>query len=181
MRRTWKTYAVIAAVVAAYMSFGYVDVKVENQAARDFARESEEINLHAKTIRSVRTLYNPVTWISGKPRFVAARREIDGNFLVVFLKMEENRRIMDKALIRPECGNNIVSFVDRRLYERHRENHGYDVLGNKLSKWAQANYYDMLSVFQGKEEPGTGGPRSVFFDIACNWERFGPVSKNVFP
>jgi hypothetical protein len=120
---------------------------------------------------SLHELENPFTWRQGRPLVVAARKPINGDFLVIFETVSGSEQGGNKALVSANCDSKTLRLVDQESYERHLEQSGYDLFGRKLPAWDVAGYDEMLAVMVLSKFVPAG--RSMMFGIACKWETYG--------
>lgn len=149
------------------------------ESATEFARNAHQNGVETRIVRSVKEIENPFTWRTGKPQLVAARKQIDSNFLILYAQFTDDGTIMDNALVSADCSERRMRLVSHSIYEKHQSETGYDIFGRTLPVWAQATYYDMLAV--KLTQPPVAAYRGMFFEIACNWEKLTVVDLNDDP
>jgi hypothetical protein len=170
----FATTATVVAIVAVLFVPGWLDANHALRDARRFSTEASLRHVEARVVRSTKYVENPFTWNNGMPTLVAARQPIGENFIVLYTSLSDGKSSMSKVLISANCADKKLRFVSQEIYENQLAQSGYDILGNKLPDWSQAGYDAMLAVMLG--QPYSQANTSVFFDIACHWDRYHPVS-----
>ena len=153
---------------------GWLDVSRAREGVAKFSREASERQVETKVVMSAKYIENPFTWLRGKPIMVVARKPVDGDFLILFANFSEDDQSRNKALVSADCSGNKLRVVSQGNYEKYLSESGYSVLGDKLPPWSSADYNSMLSVMLAQEYSPAGS--SVFFNIACHWDRYSPVA-----
>ena len=169
----------VVAVGAFLFLPGYLEVKRARQAAGLFFTEAQARSIEAKVIIRTKELENPFTWIDGKPYLVAARKEVNGNFVVIYGNIADDGITQNKALVSADCAKNRIRIVTQSVYERHLKENGYDLFGNRLPAWNDANSDDLASVLIVKE--WRPPDQSAFYGIACKWESYASSPPNAAP
>lgn len=173
-RSKMLTVAGVVSIGFALLFPGWLEVNRARKDAAKFVREASERQIEARVVASIKEIDNPFTWGNGKPVMVVARKAVDGNFMVLYANVSGDSQGRDKAFVSADCSGRKLRVVSRQVYEKYLTEVGYDVLGQKLPTWEAADYFAMLAV--GVSEASLPAGQSVFFNIACKWDSYGPAA-----
>lgn len=176
MKANIRNVAIALGVLLVIILLDYLEHRSRWKQATEFIQQANTRSVESKIVRSSFELLNPFSWKSRIPVVVAARQsKDDGNVLILYADFTEEYRESNKVLVSADCAERKMRLVTQKSYDDFLNQSGYDLLGNKLPAWQEADYTAMQAVLIAS--PAEKIEQSLYFDIACEWDKF-PTVKN---
>ena len=176
MKANIRNVAIALGVLLAILLPDYLEHRSRWRQATEFIEQANARQIESKIVRSSFDLLNPFSWKSRIPIVVAARQsKDDGNVVILYADFAEEHRDSNKVLVSADCAERNMRLVTQKSYNDFLNQSGYDLLGNKLPAWLEADYAAMLAVLMAS--PVEKIEQSLFFDIACAWDKFSTADK----
>jgi len=176
MKANIRNLAIALGVVLAAFLPDYLEHRSRWRQASEFIEQANARKIEGKVVRSSFDLINPFSWKSGIPVVAAARQSRDdGNVLILYADFSDEHRDSNKVLVSADCAERKMRLVTQKSYDDFLNQSGYDLLGNKLPAWLEADYAAMLAVLMAS--PAEKIDQNLFFDIACAWDKFPTTKK----
>jgi hypothetical protein len=169
-KETIKNVLIALLVLGAFNIPGYLEYARGHAQAKEFSEEAALRQVESKVVRWSHDFTNPFTWGRGIPNLVVAREsQGDRTHLMVYSLVSQESKEMNKALVWADCDSKQMRLVTQDRYEDAL----YDVFGNRLPIWDDADYRAMSAVLI--QIPLTPANQSIYFDIACRWEKYSSL------